>query len=69
MLLRLDDKLCRSGVDDSDGIVGGFIEEVVQVLKEYVQRDLACAKAFKKLKGRETCFGWEKPLVEFVKNG
>ena len=69
MLLRLDDKLCRGGVDDSDGTVGGFIEETVQVLKEYVKLDPACANALDKLKDKETCFGWEKPLVEFVKNG
>jgi len=35
LLLRLDKKLCTGGVDDSDGTVGGFIEEVVIVLKEY----------------------------------
>jgi len=28
-LLRLDKKLCSSGVDDSDGAVGGFIQECV----------------------------------------
>lgn len=67
-LLRLDDKLCRSGVDDSDGTVGGFIEEIVQMLKEYAKLDPACAKAFNELKGRETCFGWEEPLLELLKN-
>src|SRR3989344_2021165 len=25
LLLRLDNKLCRGGVDDSDGTVGGFL--------------------------------------------
>lgn len=29
LLLRLDKKLCTGGVDDSDGTVGGFIEETV----------------------------------------
>ena len=67
MLLRLDNKLCRSGVDDSDGTVGGFIEETVQVLKEYAKLDPSCVKAFQKLKGKETCFGWEEPLLELVK--
>ncbi|TSC56015.1 MAG: Uncharacterized protein Greene071421_34 [Parcubacteria group bacterium Greene0714_21] len=56
MLLRLDDKLCRGGVDDSDGTVGGFIEETVRVLKEYTKLDSSCAKAFNELKGKETCF-------------
>ncbi len=68
MLLRLDNKLCRSGVDDSDGTVGGFIEETVQMLKEYAKLDPACAKAFNELRGKETCFGWEEPLLEIVKS-
>ncbi len=57
MLLRIDEKLCRGGVDDSDGTVGGFIQETVQVLKQYAELDSSCAQAFDKLKGKETCFG------------
>lgn len=64
MLLRLDKKLCQGGVDDSDGTVGGFIDETVEVLKEYVKLDPSCIKAFKKLCGQSTCFGWEEPLVK-----
>ena len=64
MLLRLDDRLCRGGVDDSDGTVGGFIEETVQALKEYAKLDPSCAKAFNELKDKETCFGWEEELLE-----
>jgi len=67
MLLRLDNKLCQGGVDDSDGTVGGFIEEIVQMLKEYAKLDSSCAKAFNALKDRETCFGWEEPLLELAK--
>lgn len=61
MLLRLDDKLCSGGVDDSDGTVGLFIEDTVQVLKEFVRLDPACVKSFSVLRDRETCFGWEEP--------
>jgi hypothetical protein len=68
MLLRLDDKLCRSGVDDSDGTVGGFIEGVVIMLQEYARLDSACKKAFHKLENRDTCFGWEESLVKLVKS-
>lgn len=68
LLLRLDNKLCRGGVDDSDGTVGGFIEEAVIMLKEYAKLDPACAEAFRLLMGRETCFGWEEPLVEILEN-
>lgn len=64
MLLRLDKKLCRGGVDDSNGTVGGFIEEVVLMLQEYVKLDPACIKSFKRLCGQSTCFGWEEPLVK-----
>lgn len=63
LLIRLDKKLCTGGVDDSDGEVGGFIEEVVGVLQEFVRLDPSCTTAFEKLKNRETCFDWEKPLL------
>lgn len=66
LLLRLDDKLCRGGVDDSDGTVGGFIEETVQILKEYAKLEPSCVKAFQELKGKETCFGWEEPLLRLI---
>ncbi len=68
MLLRIDDKLCNGGVDDSDGVVGGFIDQTVQVLKEFASLDSFCIKTFNKLKGKETCFGWEEPLVALVKS-
>lgn len=64
MLLRLDKKLCQGGVDDSDGTVGGFIEEVVIMLQKYAKLDPVCIKAFKKLCGQSVCFGWEEPLVK-----
>ncbi|MBU1110396.1 hypothetical protein KKB83_02175 [Patescibacteria group bacterium] len=66
MLLRLDKKLSYSGVDDSNGTVGGFIQEVVQILVEYAQLDKSCIKAFKPLAELDetTCFGWEEPLAQ-----
>lgn len=66
MLLRLDDKLCHSGVDDSDGTVGGFIENAVTVLKEFARLDPTCTEAFRLLQGQETCFDWEKPLLQLI---
>ena len=66
MLLRLDDKLCRGGVDDSDGTVGSFIEAVVSMLIQYADLEPDCRKAFRKLENRETCFGWEEPLVRLA---
>lgn len=64
ILLRLDDRLCLGGVDDSDGTVGAFIIETVAVLEEYIKLDPSCREEFINLKGRETCFGWEKTLLE-----
>lgn len=64
LLLRLDKKLSVGGVDDSDGTVGGFIEDMVNVLEEYAKLDPACVSAFQTLEHRETCFGWEEPLVK-----
>ncbi len=69
LLLRLDKKLC-GGVDDSNGIVGGFMGEIVQILEEYAQIDIVCIKAFKSLIGiGTTCFGWEEPLVRLYDEG
>lgn len=66
LLLRLDKKLSHGGVDDSDGTVGGFIESVVEVLKEYAKIEPNCLSTFELLKDRETCFGWEESLVELL---
>jgi len=65
-LLRLDNKLTTGGVDDSDGTVGGFIEEAVKLLSEFARIDSACLREFEILKGRETSFGWEDPLLKFI---
>lgn len=48
--------------------VGGFIEETVQMLKKYAKLDPPCIKAFEELKGKETCFGWEEPLLKLIEN-
>ena len=67
MLLRLDKKLCTGGVDDSDGTIGGFMEETVAVLVEYAKLDPECSDAFRTLIGRETCFEWEQPLLAVLR--
>ena len=64
LLLRLDRKLCIGGVDDSNGIVGGFMTQVVGMLEEYARIDSDCINAFKSLVGIGiTCFQWEEPLI------
>ena len=67
LLLRMDKKLCTGGVDDSDGAVGGCMEEIVAVLEEFSQADSGCIVAFRKLSERETCFGWKDSLVAIAK--
>jgi len=64
LLLRLDKKLTSGGVDDSDGTVGGFIQEAVDVLIEYTKLKPTCVESFHLLLGRDTSFGWEEPLLK-----
>lgn len=67
LLLRLDRKLRVGGVDDSNGIVGGFMTQVVEMLEKYAQIDPECIDAFELLVGIGiTCFQWEEPLVRIL---
>ena len=67
LLLRLDKKLRVGGVDDSNGVVGGLMGEVVRVLEEFAQIDPECIEAFKVLIDIGiTCFGWEEPLIRIL---
>jgi len=66
LLLRLDKKLRVSGVDDSNGTVGGFMGAVVQMLVEYVRIDPECIEKLKSLLGKETCFDWGEPLIRIL---
>jgi len=68
LLLRLDKKLSR-GVDDSNGIVGGFMMEVVELLIDFAKQDPKTIKAFELLSGQRTCFEWEESLVRIVDEG
>ncbi len=68
LLLRLDRKL-SGGVDDSDGRVGGFMYEVVDVLKEYEKINRECIKSFEKLAKKETMFEWEESLIRILDEG
>jgi len=64
VLIRLDKKLCKGGVDDSDATVGELIEETVALLQKYAELDRECIRAFKKLCAVSTCFDWQEPLVK-----
>lgn len=66
LLIRIDRKLC-SGVDDSNGTIGGFIQECVQVLEDYATIDRTCIDEFYALTRITSCFDWEIPLVGMIK--
>jgi len=68
VMLRLDRKLTDGGVDDSDGTVGGFIEELVRVLFECIKIEPKCIKTVEKLRNQSTCFDWEEPLLDILEN-
>jgi len=63
-LLRIDKKLSCTGIDDSNGIVGGFIEQAVFVLEEFARIDPNCIKIFKLLTNQHICFDWERSLIK-----
>lgn len=66
-LLRLEKK-AMNGVDDSDGTVGDCMVGIVSVLEEYAKIKAECIKKFKKLENLgTTSFGWEEPLLEYLK--
>ena len=46
LLNRLEKKLSVSGVDDSNGIVGSFAGELIDLLEEFAQIDPACLDPF-----------------------
>jgi hypothetical protein len=63
ILLRLEKKL-MNGVDDSDGTVGDFMIDIVELLKKFIKKDANCLKAVEKLQNMETTsFNWEKDLL------
>ncbi len=66
VLVRLDRKICTA-VDDSNGTVGNCMEDIVRVLKKFAEVDPGCIASFSILKSKETCFGWEEPLVALLK--
>ena len=62
LLNRLEKKLSVSGVDDSNGIVGSFVGELIGLLEEFGRIEPACIDAFEPLCGNDA-FGWKESLV------
>lgn len=63
LLNRLEKKVSVSGVDDSNGIVGGLVGELIGLLEEFARIDPACIDAFEALCGNDA-FGWKESLVK-----
>jgi len=64
LLLRLERKLAVGGVDDSNGIVGKFVGELIALLEEFAKIDPSCIDVFEQLCEREDYFGWKESLIE-----
>ncbi|OFY50870.1 MAG: hypothetical protein A2W85_10270 [Bacteroidetes bacterium GWF2_41_31] len=69
LLIRIDSKLATGGVDDSDGTVGGFAFELVQVLVEFFKQDHRCVEAFERLVKADMGFGFEDDLIRILDEG
>ena len=67
LIFRLNKKLVTGGVDDSDGTVGAFIAELVEVIKQYIKIDIECRKAIMIFKTKKTDFDFEDELLELIK--
>lgn len=68
LLIRIDRKI-QSGVDDSDGTVGGFAYELVSVLEDFARLDSSCIETFEKLCQVDMGFGFEDELVRILDEG
>lgn len=66
VMLRMDKKLTDGGVDDSDGTVDSFIEELVGLMCEFIRLQPECVKSIEKLRNQSTCFDWEEPLLNLL---
>lgn len=59
LLKRLDRKLLSSGVDDSDGIVGDLMTQIVEVLNMFVDSNKNLKKYIKVKLPKGEVFDWE----------
>jgi len=55
-LLKIDKKLSSTGIDDSNGIVGGFLENAGYFLNDFAKINPECIKKFKIFYKQEVFF-------------
>ena len=61
-VLRISNKLATSGIDDSDGIVGNCVDELVQQLGDYAKKAPELKPAMLAYCADDTGFGFEDDL-------
>jgi len=62
LIIKLDDKLANSGIDDSDGTVGDLVENIMELLSLFKDFNPDLKTYIVDNFPKETNFGWEKEL-------
>ena len=59
IIKKLDNKLAKSGLDDSDGTIGDLIEEIMELLGMFISEDPNLATYIVAKFPKKTNFGWD----------
>jgi len=62
LIIKLDDKLANSGIDDSDGTIGDLVGEILELLSMFKDDDPNLREYIISKFPRKTNFEWEKEL-------
>ena len=60
LIIKLDDKLATSGIDDSDGTIGDLVEQIMELLSMFGDEDPNLKTYIINKFPRKTNFEWEK---------
>lgn len=66
LVLRISKKLARTGIDDSDGTVGGCVYELVEKIADLVKKNPSLHEYVKKFYKDDTGFGFENNLQNLL---
>ncbi len=67
LVLRISKKLAIGGVDDSDGAVGNCADAIVRKIIDMCRRNSQLLPLLEKFAKKDTGFGFEDALADFVK--
>lgn len=62
LIIKLDDKLATSGIDDSDGTIGDLVEQIMELLSMFRVEDPNLKTYIINKFPKKTNFEWEKDL-------